>query len=210
MNQDEKIVRFSERLRPFLPSGSEFYVAKFIIENTVHFTVSKARKTKLGDYRQPWDGKPHRISVNGDLNQYAFLVTTVHEMAHLTTFAKYGRKVKSHGAEWKSEFRELFQPLIQKEILPTDVTMAVNNYLVNAKAASCADDKLYRVLRRYDKKRGILVEHLEMGARFEIKGRRFELGKKLRKRYECKELKTGKTYRVLGLAEIDKLISDEE
>ena len=160
MPDPEKVVKFSEKLRPFLPTGTEHYIAGFIVEKTVHFTVSKARKTKLGDYRQPWQGQPHRISVNGNLNQYAFLVTTVHEMAHLTTFEKYGNKVRSHGEEWKVEFKGLFQPIMQKEVLPTDINQAVSNYLKSAKAASCSDDKLYRVLRRYDKNRGILVEHL--------------------------------------------------
>ena len=206
MKKEEKVLKFSKALCAFLPSGCEHYVAQFLIEKVVHFTVSKERKTKLGDYRQPWEGKPHRISVNGDLNKYAFLVTTIHEMAHLTTFEKYGNKVKPHGIEWKVEFAELFQPIIQKNILPIDVTAAINNYLKNAKATSCSDDRLYRVLRRYDKKRSILVEHLEMGATFELKGKTFVLGKKLRKRYECKELNSNKTYRVLGLAEVDKMI----
>lgn len=206
MSTEEKIVLFSEKLRPFLPDGSEYYVSKFVIENTVHFTVSKARKTKLGDYRQPWDGKPHRISVNGDLNKYAFLVTTIHEMAHLTTFEKHGRRVSSHGSEWKSEFKELFEPIIQKEILPSDVTQAVGNYLVNAKAASCSDDRLYRVLRRYDQNKGILVEHLDPGTVFELKGKVFVLGRKLRKRFECKEWESGRMYRVLGLAEVDRVV----
>ncbi|MBD3636362.1 MAG: SprT-like domain-containing protein [Crocinitomicaceae bacterium] len=209
MERTEKIVVFSEKLRPFLPAGSEVYVAEFIVEKTVHFTVSKPRKTKLGDYRQPWDGKPHRISVNGNLNKYAFLITTIHEMAHLTTHEKYGNRVKSHGTEWKSEFKKLFQPLITRELLPTDVSMAVNNYLKNAKAASCSDDKLYRVLRRYDKDPSTLVEHLEQGDIFELKGKRFILGKKLRKRYECKEVNTGRTYRVLGLAEVEEVVTAE-
>jgi SprT protein len=209
VDQAEKIVLFSEKLRPFLPEGAEYYISKFIIENTVQFTVSKARKSKLGDYRQPWDGKPHRISVNGNLNRYAFLVTTIHEMAHLCTFDKYGAGVKSHGIEWKNEFKDLFQPIINKEILPTDITMAVNNYLRNAKAASCSDDRLYRVLRRYDENRGILVEHLEYGDVFEIKGKVFVLGKKLRKRYECKEQKSGKMFRVLGLAEVDEVLKSK-
>ena len=206
MSNTEKIVQFSEKLRPFLPLESTYYVAKFILEQKVQFTVSKARKTKLGDYRQPWQGKPHRISVNGNLNQYAFLVTTIHEMAHLTTFQKYGNRVKAHGEEWKTEFFELFQPIIEKNILPEDITLAVTNYSKDAKAASCSDDRLYRVLRRYDKNKGILVEHLEKGAIFELKGKQFELGRKLRKRYECKEINSGRTYRVLGLAEVEKVL----
>lgn len=204
----EKIVKFAETLRDFLPGGTEYLVAKFLIEQHCDFTISKARKTKLGDYRQPWQGKPHRISVNGNLNQYAFLVTTVHEMAHLTTFNKYGNRVKSHGEQWKNEFVTLFQPIIDKDILPLDITLAINNYLKNARAASCSDERLYRVLRRYDKKKKVLVEHLNQGAIFELGGKTFVLGRKLRKRFECKEYSTNKTYRVLGLAEVDKIIEN--
>lgn len=206
MSLEEKIVQFSEKLRPFLPRGAEYYVSRFIVEKTVHFTVSKARKTKLGDYRHPYNGQPHRISVNGNLNPYAFLVTTVHEMAHLTTYEKFGNKVQAHGKEWKSEFKSLFEPLMQKQMLPTDIQLAINNYLQNAKAASCSDDKLYRVLRRYDKNRGILVEHLQQGDVFELKGKTFVLGRKLRKRFECVEQKSGRVYRVLGLAEVDNVV----
>jgi len=53
------------------------------------------------------------------------------------------------------------------------------------------------------------VEHLPDGAKFELKGKVFQKGKKLRKRYECMEVKTQKMYRVLGLAEIEKRIDDE-
>ena len=202
----EKFDRFCEQLAPFLPEGSADYVVSFIMNHRVHFTVSKARKTKLGDYRQPFEGRPHRISVNGDLNPYAFLVTTIHEMAHLTTFNKYKNRVKPHGTEWKQEFFVLFQPILDRNILPEDVTLAVSNYLKSAKAASCSDDKLYRVLRKYDENRGILVEHLSRGDVFKLKGKTFELGQKLRKRYECVEVDSGRKYRVLGIAEVDRVL----
>jgi SprT protein len=42
-----------------------------------------ARSSKLGDYRPPQRGLPHRISVNHNLNQHEFLITLIHEMAHL-------------------------------------------------------------------------------------------------------------------------------
>lgn len=169
----------------------------------MHFTVSKKRKTKLGDYRQPYNGKPHRISVNGDLNPYAFLVTTIHEMAHLTTFNKYANYVKPHGNEWKVEFKNLFEPLMHHNDLPADIAIAVKNYLKNAKASSCSDDRLYRVLKRYDKKRKLRVEELNFGAEFKLNGKIFVKGRKLRTRFECRELSSQRIYRVLGLAEID-------
>ncbi len=208
LSTDEKIAEFAAQLSPFLPDNTADYVATFLIENVVHFTVSKKRKTKLGDYRHPYNGKPHRISVNGDLNPYSFLITTLHEMAHLTTYEKYGNRVKPHGVHWKTEFKSIADPILNKVALPIDVAMALNNYLRNAKASSCSDDKLYRVLKRYDKNKGITLEELEIGDLFKLHGKIFVKGKKLRTRFECVEDATNKKYRVLGLAEVDKIESN--
>jgi SprT protein len=193
-------------LGSFLPAETTTYIAEFIVDNNVHFTIAKKRKTKLGDYRQPRGNDFHRISVNGDLNRYAFLVTTIHEMAHLTTFERYGNKVAPHGVEWKSEFKKCFEPIFELDVLPSDVHSALQNYLRNAKASSCADEPLYRVLRRYNKEQHTLVEHLKFGDHFELNGKIFVKGKKLRKRFECQDLHTKKMYRVLGVAEIDNKI----
>lgn len=206
----EKIEQFTTALKPFLPAGTERYVAEFLIEKVVHFTVTKDRKSKYGDYRQPYEGKPHLISVNGSLNKYAFLVTTVHEMAHLTAYEKYRNSVQPHGQEWKTEFRLAFQPIFAMGVLPVDVTLAVNNYLKNIKSSSCGDDALYRVLKRYDKTPATLVEQLEFGAKFKLNGLIFVKGKKLRKRYECKVLNSRKVFRVLGVAEVEKMHHEEE
>src|SRR5688572_6926605 len=138
----EKIDQFTSALKPFLPAGTEQYVAEFLIEKVVHFTVTKDRKSKYGDYRQPYKGKPHLISVNGTLNKYAFLITTLHEMAHLTAYEKYRNSIPPHGPEWKQEFQEVFKPVMELNILPMDVTLAVRNYLKNLKASSCSDDAL--------------------------------------------------------------------
>ncbi|WP_051568370.1 SprT-like domain-containing protein [Crocinitomix catalasitica] len=209
MTKTENIVAVAKAITPFLPVATVDYIAKFIVEHDVHFTIAKKRKTKLGDYRQPFRGSSHKISVNGNLNKYAFLVTTVHEMAHLTTFVKFGNRVMPHGQEWKAEFKLCFDPVFELNILPEDVEMALQKYLRNAKASSCADEPLYRVLRRYDKKTKLLVEHLAFGATFQLNGKIFVKGKKLRKRYECKEFNTSRMYRVLGLAEIDNIIEHE-
>lgn len=180
----------------------------FIIEHKVQFTVSKKRKTKLGDYRAPFQGKPHRISVNGDLNPFAFLITTLHEMAHLLTFNAHGNRVKPHGAEWKKAFLEVSQPVLEKSIFPEDVQLALTNYLQNARASSCADPRLYRVLSRYDKSTRLRVEDLKKGTKFKLNDKIFVKGKKLRTRFECEELYSRRKYRVLGVAEIDKVLEE--
>ena len=205
---EEQIADFEKGLSPFLPADSISMVVAFIVEHGVHFTVSRKRKTKLGDYRQPFNGQPHRISVNGDLNKYAFLVTTLHEMAHLVVYNNYGNRVKPHGTEWKTAFLEISQPLLNRGIFPEDVTMALTNYLKNARASSCADPRLYRVLSRYDKHQPVRVEDLKKGTIFKLNGKIFVKGKKLRTRFECEDVYSRRKYRVLGLAEIDNVVEE--
>lgn len=210
MTSQEKFNEFCITLRKFLPAGSEDYVAWFLLEKVVHFTITEDRKSKYGDYRQPYDGRPHQISVNGNLNKYAFLITTLHELAHLTTFEKYQNTVQSHGVEWKQEFQRVFKPILDKQILPYDITLAVTNYMRNIKASSCSDDALYRVLRRYDKNPAVFLEHLEFGEKFKLNQQIFVKGKKLRKRYECLSVDTNEKYHVLGIAEVEEFKDEEE
>ena len=52
--------------------------------------------------------------MNGDLNPYSFLITTLHEFAHLHTFQQHGNRVNPHGDEWKTNFRKLLIDMIKK------------------------------------------------------------------------------------------------
>ncbi|MDZ7848645.1 MAG: hypothetical protein U5L96_18960 [Owenweeksia sp.] len=66
----------------------------------VMLKIVSPRKTKFGDYRFPQKRDPrHRISLNSNLNPFAFLITLIHEMAHLKAFKDYGHKIKAHGPE---------------------------------------------------------------------------------------------------------------
>jgi len=201
--KSNKKENYAKSLTRFLPKHAINYVVDLIIDNDCHFKISAKRKTKLGDYRFPQQGKGHRISVNGDLNKYGFLITTIHEFAHLITYQKFKHKVLPHGKEWKNEFKLLFQPVFDLNYLPTDITLALSNYLKNAKASSCTDDKLMRVLKRYNKNcSSLLVEELKIGDTFKLNNKRFVRGKKLRKYYLCREIDSNRDYKVLGLAEI--------
>jgi SprT protein len=63
-------------------------------------------------------------------------------------------------------------------------------------ASSCADEGLMRVLKKFDRDNGmVMVEQLPEGQLFDIgEGRIFKKGKKLRKRFQCVEVQTGKLY----------------
>ena len=184
-------------LQKYLPDGSYEPVLAYIYEYKIQLTIARSRQSVLGDYRHAHLGKGHRISVNGDLNKYSFLVTLLHEIAHLITFEKHGRKVQPHGAEWKQFFGNLLANFIGKNIFPDDVEKALNKSIKNPAASSCGDEKLLRVLKKYDapKEGVIFIEQLPEGAIFEIKGNRvFQKGEKIRKRFKCKEIATNKWY----------------
>jgi hypothetical protein len=163
----------------------------------VHLTITRERKSILGDYRHAIGAKNHRISVNGTLNPYAFLITLIHELAHLVTFMKYGNEVNAHGKEWKRLYAELMSKFLHVNIFPPDIEKSLERSLHNLPASSCADEKLMRVLKKYDlNKEGLmLVEQVPDGAVFSIEGgNQFKKGKQLRKRFQCEEIKTGRLY----------------
>ncbi|MEY4628743.1 MAG: hypothetical protein RLZZ595_1069 [Bacteroidota bacterium] len=186
-----------QSLNDFLPEGSYPMVEPYLLHYKVHLTITRSRSTVLGDYRNAHGEKAHRISVNGNLNPYAFLVTLLHELAHLITFIRYGHRVEAHGKEWKQQFSELLKDFLGTTIFPVDVRTQLIKSLNNPAASSCADVSLMRVLRNYDnvKEGHCLVEELSVGALFVIKGGRvFSCGERVRKRIKATEIATGKVY----------------
>ena len=197
-----------QTLEEFLPPGSFNMVEQYLVHYKVHLTITRSRTTILGDYRHAVHGKNHRISVNGNLNPYGFLITLLHELAHLLTFQFHGNRVAAHGREWKKAFGEILKTFIQADIFPYIIRESLVKSLHNPAASSCADDDLMRVLRQFDDKRdGIhLVEELNKGELFAIKGGRiFKKGDVLRKRITCTELRTGKTYLFSPVYEVRKI-----
>ena len=198
-----------QSLIDFLPEGAYPMVEPYLLHYKVHLTITRSRSSVLGDYRNAHSGKAHRISVNGNLNPYAFLVTLLHELAHLITFIRFGHRVEAHGREWKQQFSELLKHFIGASFFPKDIKSQLEQSLTNPAASSCADINLMRVLRKYDpvKEGHCLVEELSIGAKFEIKGNRiFECGERVRKRIKATEVSTGKIYLFSPVYEV-KLIS---
>jgi hypothetical protein len=186
-----------QSLNDFIPEGAYPMVEPYLLHYKVHLTITKSRSSVLGDYRNAHADKAHRISVNGNLNPYAFLVTLLHELAHLITFIRFGHRVDAHGKEWKQQFSELLKHFLETPLFPIDIRNQLMQSLTNPAASSCADVNLMRVLRKYDpKKEGhCLVEELQVGSEFMIKGgRKFERGERVRKRIKATEIATGKVY----------------
>jgi SprT protein len=197
-----------EHLQHYIPKGSGELVLQLLQQYKVHLTVTRERKTILGDYRHAVDTKTHRISVNGNLNKYSFLITLIHELAHLVTFLQYGNKVSAHGREWKHLYKLLLIQFLNETIFPQDIIASLKSSLHNLPASSCADESLMRVLRNYDKKPDgmFLVEELPDGALFALEdGKVYKKGPQLRKRFQCVEVKSGKLYLFSPIYEVKKV-----
>lgn len=197
-----------QALASYLPPGSFEKILPWLLEHKIHLTITRERQTVLGDYRQPDRRSGHRISINGNLNKYAFLLTLLHEIAHMETFLQHGPRVAAHGKEWKHTYSAILKQFTAKGFLPHDVETAVTLYLKSPSASSCGDDHLYRVLKKYDppKDGHCFVEDLPAGALFKTKdGTVFRRGEKIRKRYKCLDLHTGREYFFSPVYEVEKV-----
>ncbi len=180
-----------EILAKYLPKAVVDPVFAWVVRHQIHLKIARSRASKLGDYRPPGNKQTyHRISINHDLNPYAFFITFVHELAHLLTYKQYGKSVQVHGKEWKASYRSLMKPFLEKNVFPPDLQRTVYQHLRNVKASSHADVELARTLMLFDGgKQETLIEDLQPGDRFLFRNnRKFQVVEKLRKRYKCVEL----------------------
>ncbi len=167
--------------------------------------ITRSRTTKLGDYRKI-NNFQHRITVNNNLNNYQFLLTLLHEIAHFLTYKEYGRRVKPHGKEWKYVFSKLLLAYIKPEIFPKELIPLLLNYAKNPKASTAGDGDLYVKLSKYDKNRNPQLKYvfeLEKGTVFALNnGQQFQLQEKRRTRYKCVNIQNKKSYLIHKNAEV--------
>ncbi len=182
-------------LATYLPENSVDAVFELIKTYHIHFKIVNGRVTRHGDYRKNPDGS-HQITVNATLNKYRFLMTTIHEIAHLVAFQKYGRFIKPHGLEWKQTFRLLMLPFINPQVFPAEVVPFVANHFKNPSASSDTDAILSMQLKKFDPPTTkVFVDELPLGTLFRIEnGRVFKKGKLRVKLFECTDIKNNQVY----------------
>jgi len=204
MNNSTAFEQHQRILQKYLPLKFVDAVVELILKNPLEFLIVAPRSTKLGDFRYGPSLKRPKITINGNLNPYSFLITTLHELAHYFAHLEYGGRIKAHGKEWQKTYQNLIYPTIERGHLPKDIEDALLKSLVNVKASSCTDLNLMRVLRAYDSNVNemLYLEDLEENTHFELNGKWFAKGKLRRKRYLCCELSTRKNYLVSALAEV--------
>jgi hypothetical protein len=176
------------------------------VANQVHLKIVNERQTRHGDYRRALNGK-HEITVNASLNRYKFLITLIHEIAHLVAFEKFGRNIKPHGEEWKITFQRLMVPFIRPEIFPQHLLPLLARHFRNPSASSDTDTTLSLALKQFDQPTDKnYVFEIPYGSVFRISnGKIFKKIAVRTKRFECVEISTGKTYLFNPNAEVELL-----
>ncbi|MBC7553219.1 MAG: SprT-like domain-containing protein [Taibaiella sp.] len=206
MKKKETTISFLEQ---FLPQGTFEEVAPFFQTHTIYLTLTHERKSVLGDYRNPTKADPyHRISINATLNPYSFLITLLHELAHLLTYIHFGHRVNPHGKEWKTQFRHILIPFLGKRYFPGDVEKALYAYIHNPAASTCTDPQLYKSLYKYDKHEPgrKLVDDIAINSKFQTEDGQLWLKiEKLRTRTRCKNLTNNKMYLFQGIVEVREI-----
>lgn len=201
-----------------LPPGVASYVETLLGRQAMEVRVVRPRRSKLGDHRPPQRGvRVHRITINDDLNPYAFLTTLLHEVAHASTWERYHdhrrRGVRPHGREWQSEFAAVLRPIVGRDVLPTTVEAALAKSLEAPAAATCSDRGLVLALAEFDAERPGHVRVEDLPERSVFRGPNgvvFRAGRRLRTRRQCFELRTGREYRVHGLALVEAMAASAE
>jgi len=207
----QQVDRNKSILGKYIPDNAVAVIAEWIYTYDFKLKIKRARSTKYGDYRPPVRGLNHQITINHDLNKYAFLNTLVHEIAHLSAFKKYGDNIQSHGKEWKQEYRLLLQPFLHEGVFPADVIAALKEYLHNPAATVCTDKKLFKTLRKYDENSDgrIFLDELPTHTEFIAEDNHTYLKlKKIRTRYLCTRVATRHEYLFHGTAQVKAVLKE--
>ena len=201
------IERFRKIIKRYVPENAIDYCVEIWKGNPFSFKVTRQRRSKIGDYRFNKTTGNHEITINGSLNRYAFLITFLHEVAHLLQYEKYGNNRPPHGWTWKNLFQDLMEPVLSPTVFPPEVLGQLKTHMQNPRASSQADPALSRLLRRYDREDGhdeLYLEELTEGDSFFLNGRAFTKIRKRRTRSLCRENKTGKKFLISEMAQVKK------
>ncbi len=203
-----------EVLKKYLPDNTFDAVVHYLQQYKIHLSLTRKRKTILGDYRHAGFGKNHRISINANMNKYEFLITFLHELAHLLTFEKFGNRVAAHGIEWKKMYSLLLKEFVAMNVFPADIVAALKPSIANPSATANGEIKLLTVLKKYNDTPArpgyTTVAEIPLQSYFMIDDKRIFKKEQLRRtRFLCTEKNTGRQYLFSGLYEVRALSVNE-
>ena len=190
----------------YIPRPFVAYLVDLYSSVNVNLIIKNPRKTKFGDFKPLKKSGWSQITINNNLNEYGFLITALHEFAHLLVYEKYKNKVHPHGSEWKKVFKKLLLPILEANKLPEDIQKPLLTSISNIKSSTCYNYDLYKAILSRDEPNNLcFLEKIENGEQFQFNGLTFVRGDIRRTRFICTELETKKRYLFHGLAKVKAL-----
>ncbi|MEM9833112.1 MAG: SprT-like domain-containing protein [Bacteroidota bacterium] len=206
----KKILSLTTPFHNYVPKAAEDYCVSLWRQYGFRLKLSNHRRSKWGDYRYRKSAngnEQHQISVNRTLPAEAFLLTYLHEVAHLIAFQKYGFRIRPHGKEWKACFRDLLQLVLAQPMVSEEVRLPLQRYAQNPKATVHADAALLRALLREQPTDGnVPLSSVAEQEVFVFQGRKFLKEKVRRTRALCREVASGKRYTIALSAYVEKAL----
>ena len=182
-----------------VPEAARAYCLSLFRGYSFTFLLKPERRSVLGNYRYVGSTDTHIISVNRTLNPHAFLVTYLHEVAHLLVKIRYKRRPQPHGREWKKCFSELLQPVLNTDVFPSEILAPLREYAKNPKASSLSDKRLAEVLHPdLSEGDGTKISEIPDQVTFKFRDRVFLKLHMKRSRCLCKDIKSGRNYLISG------------
>ena len=199
-----KLNTVQDILQSHVPPSALEYCLNLWKASPFELKITRSRQTKVGDFTSKRTRNHPRITLNHDLNPYLFLVTYIHEVAHLYVYLKFGNRVDPHGEEWKTSFTDLMVPLLWESVFPEEILHVLRRHMIHPKASSFADAELTLALRKFDKDahRFATLSEIPEGSIFKLQDRYFQKGKLRRTRVVCRELKSKRDYLVPADAQV--------
>lgn len=183
----------------FLPEDFQAHILSIKEAEGFSLTLSKPRKSKLGDYRYNFRSKSHHITINIDLEPIYFLITYLHEVAHKMCWDQFKNKAQPHGKEWKSLFVSLMWNAKHQIKLSDSDNEIILGFISNPQA---------RFQKHLSNDNYLKVSDLLPDSVFELDdGKTFQLISKRRTRFLCLNTINKKEYTVLGNTPVKKIHS---
>lgn len=194
-------------LSSFVPGSALTYCLQLRQTYIFDLHITRPRKTRLGDFTVRPRQLP-RITVNGNLNPYNFLITYIHEVAHCGVFQNYKRKVAPHGPEWKQLFGKLLQPVLTPDVFPDEILIPLKRYAINPKASTGSDHTLFAAIKKFDPDAALsnkkALAYLKEGTDFVFQNRTFVKGPLRRTRIVCTDKITNRRYTIPAHALVEE------